>query len=77
MLSISLENPVEVALAVIFVIIAFAAFLGTFAFAIAYIYSNVFERWPDYSNKRRWQVLRNILLAVAVISILVLLASTR
>ena len=75
MLSISLANPAEVVLAIIFVLVAFAAFVGTFVLAIAYVYSNVFEKWPEYTTKKRWQVTRNISVTLAVIATLVWLAS--
>ena len=75
MLSISLANPAEVVLAIIFVLVAFAAFVGTFVLAIAYVYSNVFEKWPEYTTKKRWQVTRNISVTIAVIATLVWLAS--
>jgi len=74
-LSISLANPAEVVLAIIFVLVAFAAFVGTFVLAIAYVYSNVFEKWPEYTTKKRWQVTRNISVTIAVIATLVWLAS--
>jgi hypothetical protein len=74
-LSISLANPAEVVLAIIFVLVAFAAFVGTFVLAIAYVYSNVFEKWPEYTTKKRWQVTRNISVTLAVIATLVWLAS--
>ncbi len=76
-LSISLANPAEVILAIVFVVVAFGAFIGTFALAIAYLYSNVFERWPDYTAKKRFQVVRNIVLTVAAVSVLIWLASQR
>ncbi len=76
-LSISLANPAEVILAIVFVVVAFGAFIGTFALAIAYLYSYVFERWPDYTAKKRFQVARNIVLTVAAVSVLVWLASQR
>ena len=75
MLSISLANPAEVLLATLFVMVAFAAFIGTFVVAIAYVYSNVFERWPEYTTKKRWQVARNISVTLVVIATLILLAS--
>jgi heme/copper-type cytochrome/quinol oxidase subunit 3 len=74
-LSISLANPAEVLLATLFVMVAFAAFIGTFVVAIAYVYSNVFERWPEYTTKKRWQVARNISVTLVVIATLILLAS--
>ena len=74
-LSISLANPAEVLLATLFVMVAFAAFIGTFVAAIAYVYSNVFERWPEYTTKKRWQVARNISVTLVVIATLILLAS--
>lgn len=75
MLTIGLENPAEVVLAIVFVIVAFCAFIGTFVLAIAYVYSNVFEKWPEYSSKKRIQVSRNILVILLVIATLVWLAS--
>jgi uncharacterized membrane protein len=76
-LSISLANPAEVLLAIVFVVVAFAAFIGTLVMAIAYVYSNVFEKWPEYTAKKRLQVTRNILVTLAVIATLFWLASNR
>jgi hypothetical protein len=76
-LSISLANPAEVVLAIVFVIVAFAAFIGTFVVAIAYVYSNVFEKWPEYTTKKRLQVTRNILITLLIIATLFWLASNR
>ena len=45
--------------------------------AIAYVYSNVFEKWPEYTAKKRLQVTRNILVTLAVIATLFWLASNR
>ena len=77
MLSISLANPAEVVLAIVFVVVAFTEFAGTFVLAIAYVYSNVFEKWPEYTTKKRLQVTRNILVALLVIATLAWLASNR
>ncbi len=77
MLSISLANPAEVVLAIVFVIVAFAAFIGTFVVAIAYLYSNVFEKWPEYTTKKRLLVTRNILVTLLIIATLFWLASNR
>ena len=77
MLSISLANPAEVLLAIVFVIVAFAAFMGTFVAAIAYVYSNVFEKWPEYTTKKRLQVTRKILVTLLIIATLFWLASNR
>jgi hypothetical protein len=75
--NISLENPFEVLLAICFVVVAFAVLIGTFVVAVAYVYSNVFERWPEYTTKRRFQVSRNIAITIAVIAVLTWLASNR
>ena len=77
MLSISLANPAEVVLAIVFVVVAFAAFIGTLVLAIAYIYSNVFEKWPEYTAKQRLQVTRNIVVTLVVIATLIWFASNR
>ena len=74
-LSISLANPAELVLAIVFVIVAFAALVGTFVVAIAYVYSNVFERWPEYTTKKRWQVARNLSVTLIVIATLIWLAT--
>jgi len=75
--NISLENPFEVLLAICFVVVAFAVLIGTFVVAVAYVYSNVFDRWPEYTTKRRLQVSRNIAITIAVIAVLAWLASNR
>ena len=76
-LYISLANPFEVLLAAAFVLVAFAALIGSVALGIAYIYSNVFERWPDYTSKRRVQVIRNVTLTIATIALILWLATNR
>ena len=58
-------------------VVAFAVLIGTFVVAVAYVYSNVFERWPEYTTKRRFQVSRNIAITIAVIAVLTWLASNR
>jgi hypothetical protein len=75
--TIGQQNPLEVILAICFVVVAFAALVGTFVFAVAYLYSNVFEKWPEYTNMRRFQVVRNISLTLVIIAILAWLASNR
>jgi hypothetical protein len=77
MLNISLANPFEVLLAAVFVIVAFAVLVGSVVLAIAYVYSNVFERWPEYTRTKRLQVSRNIALTVAVMALVLWLASRR
>jgi hypothetical protein len=75
--TIGQQNPFEVILAICFVVVAFAALIGTFVFAVAYVYSNVFEKWPEYTNFRRFQVVRNISVTLVIIAILAWLASNR
>lgn len=77
MSNVSLENPFEVFLAICFVLVAFAVLIGSFLIAAAYVYSNVFEKWPEYSNKRRLQVSRNIAIVIAIIAIVMWLSSNR
>jgi hypothetical protein len=77
MLNISLANPFEVLLAAVFVIVAFAVLVGSVVLAIAYVYSNVFERWPEYTRTKRLKVSRNIALTVAVMALVLWLASRR
>jgi len=75
--TIGQQNPIEVILAICFVLVAFAALIGTFVLAFAYVYSNVFEKWPEYSNLRKVQVVRNISVTLLIIAILIWLASNR
>jgi hypothetical protein len=77
MLNISLANPFEVLLAAVFVIVAFAVLVGSVVLAVAYVYSNVFERWPEYTRAKRFQVSRNIAVTVAVMALVLWLASNR
>ena len=77
MFTISQSNPIEVILAIAFVVIAVAALLATGYFFIAYIYSNIRERWKEYSNRKRFQVIRNIVVSVAVVVILIVMSATR
>jgi FtsH-binding integral membrane protein len=75
--NVSLENPFEVFLAICFVVVAFAVLIGSFVVAAAYVYSNVFERWPEYSNKRRFQVSRNIVIVIAIVAVVLWLSANR
>jgi len=75
--TIGQQNPIEVILAIGFVLVAFAALIGTFVLVFAYVYSNVFEKWPEYSNLRKVQVVRNISVTLLIIAILIWLASNR
>lgn len=77
MSNVSLENPFEVFLAICFVVVAFAVLIGSFVVAAAYVYSNVFERWPEYSNKRRFQVSRNIVIVIAIVAVVLWLSANR
>lgn len=77
MTNISLENPFEVLLAIIFVIVAVLALLASFGVAFAYVFSNIKERWPEYETKRKVQILRDTAIAIFVISTLIWLASNR
>lgn len=77
MFDVGVQNPVEVILAIVFVVVAFAALVGTFVLAVAYVYSNVFERWPDYSTHKRIRVSRNIVATLLAIALLFWLASNR
>ena len=77
MSNVSLENPFEVFLAICFVVVAFAVLIGSFIVAAAYVYSHVFERWPEYSNKRRFQVSRNIVIVIAIVAVVLWLSANR
>jgi hypothetical protein len=77
MFTISQSNPVEVLLAIAFVVIAVLALLGTFAFAVAYVFSNVKERWREYPTKKKLKVISNFVVTVAVISTLIVLSTTK
>ena len=77
MTNISLENPFEVLLAIIFVIVAVLALLASFGVAFAYVFSNIKERWPEYETKRKVQIMRDTTITIFVISALIWLASNR
>ncbi len=77
MITISLGNPIEVIVAIIFVIIAVAALVGTFSVAIAYVFSNVKERWPEYTTEKKRKVVANIVVTLSIIALLIVLASTK
>ena len=77
MFSISQSNPLEVMLAIAFVVIAASALLGTFALAIAYVFSNVKERWREYAIKKKISVVTNILVTLIVISTLLVLSAAK
>jgi MFS superfamily sulfate permease-like transporter len=76
-LSISLQNPVEVFLAIVFSITAAVLLLATFGFVIAYVVSNICERWPDYTSAKRMKVCRNVLLAIIAISAIIWMSTSR
>lgn len=77
MTSISLENPIEVILAICFVVIAVVALLATFGVTFAYLFSNFFERWPEYETRRKLQIVRNLAVSALVIFALLWFASNR
>lgn len=77
MTNISLENPFEVLLAIVFVIIAVLALLASFGVAFAYVFSNIKERWPEYESRRKFQIVRDIAITIIVVAALLWLASNR
>lgn len=77
MTNISLENPIEVLLAIIFVIIAVLALLASFGVAFAYVFSNIKERWTEYESKRKFQIVRDIAITILIVAALLWLASNR
>lgn len=64
-------------LAIAFVIIAVLALIGTFAFALAYVFSNVKERWREYPTRKKIKVISNFVVTTAVISALIVLSTTK
>ena len=77
MFSISLANPLEVLLGVVFVIIAVLVFFGTFGVGVAYVFSNIKERWHEYTRKKKLQVVSNTTIFVVVLSVLIALSATK
>ena len=77
MYSISRSNPFEVLLAIAFVIVAVGVFAGTFYVFFAYIFSNIKERWREYSSKKKFSVVRNLVIWFAVVAALIALSATR
>ena len=77
MFSISLSNPIEVLLAIAFVLVAVAVFVGTIYIFFAYIFSNIKERWREYSAKKKFSVVRNLIVWFAVVGLLVALSATK
>lgn len=77
MTNISLENPFEVLLAIIFVIVAVMALLASFGVAFAYVFSNIKERWPEYEKRRKLQIIRDTSITILIIATLIWLASNR
>ena len=77
MTNISLENPFEVLLAIVFVIIAVLALLASFGVAFAYVFSNIKERWPEYESRRKFQIVRDIAITIIIVAALLWLASNR
>ena len=77
MFSISQSNPFEVLLAIAFVLVAVAVFAGTVYVFFAYIFSNIKERWREYSSKKKFSVIRNIVIWFAVVGVLIALSATK
>ena len=72
-----MANPLEVLLGVVFVIIAVLIFFGTFGIGAAYVFSNIRERWHEYTSKKKLQVLSNTAIVIVVLSVLISLSATK
>jgi hypothetical protein len=77
MFSISLANPFEVLLGVVFVIIAVLVFFGTFGVGVAYVFSNIKERWHEYTSKKKLKVVSNTTIFIVVLAVLIALSATK
>ncbi len=67
----------DVILAACFVLLAVAMLLGTFYFGGAYVFSNIKERWAEYSVKKRITVISRIVVTLTVITVLAILSAQK
>ncbi len=67
----------DVILAACFVVLAVAMLFGTFYFGGAYVFSNIKERWAEYSIKKRITVISQVVITLGVITILAVLSSQK
>ncbi|MBP6043226.1 MAG: hypothetical protein KA500_01735 [Rhodoluna sp.] len=77
MFNISTASPLEVLLAVCFVFIAVGLLLATFAVGLAFVFSNIKERWHEYSRQKKLKVVSNVVVTAAVTAILITLSTIR
>jgi len=77
MFNISTANPFEVLLAVCFVFIAVGILFATFGVGLAFIFSNIKERWREYSRQKKLKVVWNLVATAGVLATLITLSTIR
>ena len=77
MFNISTANPIEVLLAICFVFIAVAILIASFGVGLAYVFSNIKERWHEYSRQKKLKVVANIVITAAISATLIILSTIR
>jgi vacuolar-type H+-ATPase subunit I/STV1 len=58
--NIAKGSLLETILAILFVVIAVAVFLGAFLAFFAYVFGNIRDRWPYYEKKEKRKVIRRL-----------------
>lgn len=77
MFNISMANPFEVLLAICFVFIAVAVFIATFGVGLAYIFSNIKERWHEYTAQKKLKVISSLFIWAAIAATLITLSAIK
>ena len=77
MFNISTASAVEVLLAVCFVFIAVGLLLATFAVGLAFVFSNIKERWHEYSRQKKLKVASNVVVTAAIFALVIALSTIR
>ncbi len=74
---VSTKSWPDIVLAIAFVLLAAGIFVGTFYIGGAYVFSNIKERWHDYTPQKRFRVIRNIVITAVVIGVLIYLSAQK
>ncbi|MFM6963280.1 MAG: hypothetical protein ACKOWJ_03300 [Micrococcales bacterium] len=70
MISVNQSSIPDFLMAIAFVLLAVGIFVGTFYFGGAYVFSNIKERWHEYSVGKRIRVIANLVITFSVIALL-------
>ena len=64
-------------LAACFIVLAVLMLFGTFYFGGAYVFSNIKERWHEYTSKKKLKVVSNTTIFIVVLAVLIALSATK